>query len=340
MTDPDFFSIQRPPAEGQEIADRIQKCQRPILVTHMRLDGDAIASELGLADALARLGKRPVVANDGPIPRIYRFLPGMEFLYDGTASLGDGDLIIALDCPTRERLGRITNRFPGGVDVVRIDHHRSKEPMGVVDWVDTTKSSAGEMVFDLIASRGWPLSPEAATCLYVAIITDTGRLTYPNTSPRTVAVCARLMAAGADSVRANQEIYQSVAWDELRLSAEVVRGMRREFDGDVAVCRLTQEMLKRHGVEAGDVQEVAEIPRSIEGVKVGLFLREMSEPGMVKASLRSEPGVDVRPAALRFGGGGHANAAGFELRANLDQAEAQALEAIGDVLRALRSEEG
>ena len=338
MTDPDLFAIDNPPAEGQEIAERIENCRRPILVTHIRLDGDAIASELALADVLARLGKRPVVANEGPIPRIYRFLPGMEFLYDGTSSLGDGDLVIALDCPTRERLGKIANRFPRGADLVRIDHHRSPEPLGVVDWVDTSKSSTGEMVFDLIASREWPLSPEAATSLYVAIVTDTGRLTYPNTSPRTVAVCARLMAAGADCVRANQEVYQSAAWGELRLAAEAVMGMTLRFDGKVAVIRLTQDMLKRHGVEAPDVQEVAEIPRSIDGVKVGLFVREMSEPGMVKASLRSEPSVDVRPVAVRFGGGGHANAAGFEMRASPEEVEAKALEAIAEVLRASSAE--
>ena len=323
------------PLEAIEVARRLELSERPILVSHVRLDGDAIASALALAALLREMGKSPIVASDGPVPKVYRFLPGLdEFPLSQGDGLAAGDLVVVLDCPTRARVGRIANRFPSAADVVRIDHHSAREPVGVVEWEDTARSSTGEMAHDLAEQRGWPLTRDAATNLYVAIVTDTGRLTFPNTTPHTVSVCAKLMEAGADHDTARRELYESEDWGVLRLRAEAVLGMSRVLDGRVVVMRLTREMLRRHRVDPIDIHEFADIPRSVSGARVGLLVREMKEPGMVKGSLRGVHGFDLRSVAGRFGGGGHAEAAGFEARGSLAEVEALALAAIEEEMAA------
>lgn len=319
---------ERLPAAAQAVARRIAASDRPILTSHVRLDGDAVASELALAHSLAAMGKRPVIVHDGDIPKVFKFLPGIaQFVPDAPGPL-EGDLAVVLDCPTRKRIGKVADRLPMTADVVRIDHHRSDEEVGDLEWVAPSASSVGEMLYELLADQGWPLSPEAATCLYVAIVTDTGRLSFPNTSPRTVHVCARLMEAGADHVGANDALYRSEDWELMQLRAEAVQGMKRAMDGKVAVMRLTREMLNRYGVRPLDIQEFSDIPRAVTGVRVGVFLREMTQPGMVKISLRGCGDVDLRPVAREFGGGGHAEAAGCETRGDLDAVEAKVMDAL------------
>lgn len=319
----------RVPAAAQAAARRMAASESPILTSHVRLDGDAIASELALAHSLAAMGKRPSIVHDGDIPKVFEFLPGISRFVRETAGSLQGDLAVILDCPTRKRIGKVAERLPMTADIVRIDHHRSEERVGDLEWVDASASSVGEMLFEMMTDQGWPISPEVATCLYVAIVTDTGRLSFPNTSPRTVHVCARLMEAGADHVGANDALYRSEDWELMQLRAEAVQGMKRAMGGKVVVMRLTREMLGRYGVNPLDIQEFADIPRAVTGVRVGVFLREMSTPGMVKISLRGCGNADLRPVAREFGGGGHAEAAGCETQGDLDAVEAKVLDALG-----------
>ncbi|HRU05582.1 MAG TPA: DHHA1 domain-containing protein, partial [Candidatus Brocadiia bacterium] len=280
-----------------------------------------MGSEMGLAHILAAMGKTPVAANDSEIPRALRFLPGLDRVCrPWTPGRLEGDLVVTLDTPSLSRLGRVGDCLPQGVDVVRIDHHRADEPAVCLTWEDTRQSSVGEMIWQMAAGRGWPLPAEAATALFVAIITDTGRFTFPNTRPSALTAAAALLDAGADHQAACRALYQSESLGLMRLKGEGVLGLRFVFGGKVAVMRLSLDMFRRHQVNPIDTQEFADIPRSVEGVHVGVLLREMDEAGKVKVSLRSHDGLDLRPVAREFGGGGHPAAAGCETTGGLDRA--------------------
>jgi len=310
------------PDSARQVLERIEASQRPLIASHLRLDGDALGAELALAHMLRDRGARPTVVNESPIPQAFRFLPGVDQV--GTCAdcvCPDHDLAVILDTPTWGRARGIRERLAPRVPVVSIDHHPPLERMGDVEWVDVTKSSVGEMIYLLARAGNWPLSAQAATCLYTAILTDTGRFTFPNTTPSALRAAAHLIELGADHVRIAEKIYQQESPGLMALRAEVIRSLRLHAGGRIAVMSLTRDMLRRAGVDPIDTQELAEIPRSVAGAVVGVLLREMSQPGMIKVSLRSRNGLDIEPVARKFGGGGHHEAAGCELDGSLREVE-------------------
>ena len=322
MTDKHFADGPALPRQAIEIAERLEACDDPIITSHLRLDGDAIGSELGLAHILEAMGKRPRVINEGQVPKVFRFLPRTKEFHETTDGVhATGGPLIVLDCPTRSRCEGVMDWLPQDIETLCIDHHPDIESVGCHEWIETDKSSVGEMLFDLAQARQWLVTPEAATCLYVAIVTDTGRFTFGNTRPSSLRACAGLIEAGADHRGITANLYQGQRPAVLQLQADAVRGMRLHHEGQIAAMRLTREMFERHGVDPLDTQEFADVPRALAGVQVGLLLREMDEPGVVKASLRSKGRINVAHVAQHFGGGGHAEAAGCELKGGLDDVE-------------------
>ena len=321
------------PPEAVTIAGLLESAERPVITSHIRLDGDALGSELGLAHMLTAMGQRPCIVNDSPVPKVFQFLPRVPDFHDrpDQAPIGVGPLVI-LDTPGRERVQTVVDKMPPGTDMILIDHHPSTEGPGRARWVDTTRSSVGEMLVWLALGRGWPIPPAAATCLYVAIVTDTGRFTFPNTGPETFGACQVLLEAGADHRRIGEQVYQTQSLDVLRLRAEAVGGIHLHHNGRVATMRLTRDMFTRHGVSPIDTQEFADIPRSIGGVEVGLLTREMAQPGRIKASMRSQGAVDVSVVARSFAGGGHVEAAGCEVEGSIEDVESRVLARIVEVL--------
>jgi hypothetical protein len=182
------------PAKALEVQRRIAACRRPLLVAHVRLDGDALGSELGLAHILRARGQDPHVVNDSTVPEIYQFLPGADEAGTSAADLrGDYDLVIALDLPSWSRAKAIRERLPPTLQVAGIDHHPPIESLGDSDWVDPSFSSVGEMVYLLASSARWKIPPDAATCLYAAILTDTGRFAFSNTTASSLRAAADLV---------------------------------------------------------------------------------------------------------------------------------------------------
>jgi len=312
--------------EKRAVARALVRLARPLICSHIRLDGDGIGSALGLAHVLRGMGARPHVVSDSRIPEAYSFLPGADQV--GTSALAlrnDYDGVVVLDVPERSRLGALRDRLPAGRPVISIDHHPANARFGHVNWVATDRSSVGEMLCELAGPEGWAISPEAATCLYVAIITDTGRFTYQNTTAASMRAAADLIDLGADHVRAARELYRSISPGVARLHASALHTLHFRSGGRVAVMHLTRRMFDETGVSPIDTQDFAAIPGSVRGVQAGVLLREMSEANpdapRVKVSLRSREGLDVRAIAARFGGGGHAAAAGCEVAGTVEQAE-------------------
>ena len=312
----------RLPDIARKIRRRIESSKRPLIISHIRLDGDALGAELGLAHILRERGTVSHIVNDSRIPQAYRFLPGVENVATSAEALrNDYDLAIVLDVPTWQRAKAIRNKLGPDLPIVSMDHHLKIERMGDMEWVDPAMSSVGEMIFHLARASGWPVSPEAATCLYVAIITDCGRFTFTNTTPSALRAAAGLIELGANHHLVTEMIYRRESPALLKLRAEVMQGLRLHANGRIALVILTQDMLKHHGVDSIDTHELADIPRCVDGVSVGVLLREMSDAGKVKASLRARNDFDVEAVARKFGGGGHRAAAGCELRGDLATVE-------------------
>lgn len=315
------------PDVTRAILDRLGKALRPVLTSHIRIDGDALGAELALLHVLRARGQEPHIVNDSKIPQIYQFLPGIEEVATRPEEASDAyDLAVVLDVPTWNRARNVRQRLRPDLPVLSIDHHPPLERMGDLEWVDTGRSSVGEMVYELVASAGWTIPPEAATCLYVAILTDTGRFTFPNTTARALRAASELVELGAQHVLAAEKIYQENSFALLALRAESLGTLRLHAGGKVALMRVTHEMMTRHGIDPIDTQEMADYPRSVTGVLVGVLLRDMKEAGKVKVSLRSRNGVDIEPVARAFGGGGHHEAAGAEIPGDMDSVERRVLE--------------
>ena len=288
---------------------------------------------MGLLHILRAMGKRPQVVNDGRIPTVFHFLPGADGAGTRAEDMrADCDLVIVVDTASRERLGSVGERLPADVPTLGVDHHADNERFLRINWVDPGASAVGEMVLRLAEESGWPVPPEAATCLYAALITDTDRFTLPNTTPAALRAGARLIELGAAHREVCERVYRCVPLHIAHLKGLTLQSIRLVLGGAVAVGRVGREMLRRTGADALDTQEFSELPRSIEGVLVGVLLREM-EDGRVKVSLRGRPGYDVRQVARHLDGGGHPEAAGCIVSGDLEAAEARVLAALAEALK-------
>lgn len=305
----------------------LEKTRRPLLTSHIRLDGDAIGSELALAHILTARGITPHIVNDRAVPQIYAFLPGTDNIAVTPKALrNDYDLVVCLDIPQRTRAGKIFQHLPDDIAVISVDHHPFIEPVGEPEWRDTTISSTGEMIYRLAVSSGWKISAQAATCLYAAILTDTGQFAFPNTTPETMRCAAHLMELGANTVDIAERIYQNEPPNVLALRAETIQSLTLHANKRIAVMTITRDMLARHRVKPIDIHTFSDIPRSIAGVRIGVLLRELDNS--VKTSLRSHTGINVAQVARQFDGGGHPQASGCEIQCGLAEAKQKIIKAL------------
>ena len=321
-------------SETQRVRLALERCCCPLICSHVRLDGDAVGSELGLLHILRALGKSPCVVNEDVVPHTFRFLPSCDEIACGADEVGPGhDLVVVVDAPHFGRLGALPRKFPPGVTRLNIDHHASNERYLDINWVDARYSSAGEMLLELAETANWPIPPSAATCLYVALITDTNRFTLPHTTSESLNAAARLVQRGARHVEVAEKLYYGESFGLMKLKGLTLATLRLALDGRVATARVTLDMFCATGTNALDTHEFAELPRMVGGAVIGVLLREMSG-GKVKVSLRCRKGYEVESVARKFGGGGHPEAAGCVVDGTLDEVEGKVLAELARTLKA------
>lgn len=312
-----------------------------LLLTHVHPDGDVLGSTLGLGLALQAAGHPVTLAGPHPVPEIYRFLPGAALVRqwsrasenpstkDSEGSGGPYALVVMMDCPDPERANGLLEGARGPASrVLNIDHHPDNKRYGDVNWIVPTASATGEMVCDLLIALGLPITPAIATNLYTAIHTDTGSFRYSNTTPKTLRAAADLVACGADPAHVASCLYETRAPGSLKLLGELLQRVEVSPDGRVAWLCLPPGSVPESFVEAEDL---VTYPRSLAGVEVSLLLREVGD-GRVKVSLRAKGGVNVGRLAARFGGGGHANAAGCAVEGALDQVRSVMLSVLAEAM--------
>jgi phosphoesterase RecJ-like protein len=296
-----------------------------LMLGHVHPDGDVLGTLLGLGLGLEARGWSVTCAGPHPVPDVLAFLPGAARWQTWTEAPHPFDVVVLTDCPNPKRTeGLLEAARSGSGHVLNIDHHPDNHRYGTVDWIDPAAAATGEMVFDLIRTLGYPLTPEIAQNLFTAIHTDTGSFRYSNTTPRTFRIAAELTAAGAEPALVSDRLYQHRSPDALATLGLVLRRVRVSEDGRIAWLTVPGGLCSDAFVAAEDL---VTYPRSIDGVEVALLLREEAE-GLVKASLRGKGRVPVNRIAHRFGGGGHENAAGCTLRGTLDEVTTVLLDAV------------
>ncbi len=301
---------------SDEPAGLISRAENIILVTHIKPDGDALGSLLGLADALRSIGKKILCYLEEEIPELYQFLPGGKYVATSFSAVheflhmaGESVTVIALDCGDKQRLGKSGPQLRAIHPFIVIDHHKGNKGFGDVNWVEPHRSSTGEMVVDLVEKLGVHLSPAAATCLYTALVTDTGSFRYASTSSHTYRVAARLVECGAMPGKINEKLYDNYPLKRLLLMQQVLGTLQMFADDRIGVICVRQSMLEQTGASLADTENFINLPRAVDTVQVAVFFKEGEN--MISVSLRSRGACDVSIVAARFGGGGHTRASGF-----------------------------
>jgi len=314
-----------------EVARVLASGRRFLLPLHLAPDGDSVGSVLGLALLLDRLGVETVVSYErDPLPPVYGFLPGSDRVVPLDRVAGEFSGAVFLDMTDPGRAGEKTREYMADLPLVNVDHHPTNSGFGRVRFLDPEAPAVGEMIISIADCLGVPIGPEVATCLYVALMTDTGSFQYDNTTPRAFRAAARLVEAGASPPEVSRHVYETRSPASLRLVHLVLGTLTVEQGGRVAHVTLTRDMLARTGATLADSDGLINYPRSVAGVEVAILFRE-EEDGRVKVGFRSRH-VDVGELAASLGGGGHARASGCLLDGPVEAARALVLSRLRTVL--------
>lgn len=311
------------------VLSAIKKNQRFIIAAHHNPDADAIASCLAVAVFLKKIGKDVLVVNEDPVPDWLTFLPSSK-LFKKAADIKPRayDAAIVLDCGDIQRIGGVANLLVKDKPLVNIDHHVTNTLFGSVNCIMGVASSTCEIVFELIRAAKVPLSKELAVLLYAGIMTDTGSFRYENTSPRTHAIAAELMAFGINAAVMEHKLYVGIPVQDMKRFTEVIHGARLYMNDSVFCLMLKDKVVKSFSPSFDLKERLFGFLRAIDGIKVVVLLTEVS-PQETRVNLRSPGDFDVAKLALKFDGGGHRKAAGAKVYGDLNKAEQDIIGAIG-----------
>lgn len=305
----------------QECAAFLETHDNYLLLTHTRPDGDTLCSAAALCSALRRRGKQAYLYPNAEATERYLTFVGGYFAPAGYT----GDTVVSVD--TAET-GMFPVGFTGRADLA-IDHHGSNTGYAPLTLVEPDRAACGEIVLDVIRTLCGDVTKEEADLLYVAVATDTGCFQYMNVNAATFRAAGDLVAYGAENGRLNAILFRSVPFRRIKLDSMIYQTMRFFRDGKIAVAVITQAMLAECGVTENDLDDLAGLAGKPEGVVVSVTIKEKS-PGECKLSLRSKPPVNVSDICARFGGGGHALAAGCRIAGDVDTAVEQVVAAINE----------
>ncbi|MGH3013511.1 MAG: DHH family phosphoesterase [Gaiellaceae bacterium] len=310
-------------ADLDGVAEAIRSHDRFLVTTHENPDGDALGSILGMSLALEQLGKDAVMYLSGsvPLPHEYGFME-LDRVRRTPPEDAAERVVLALDCANERRLGPDPGLLEAAPLVVDIDHHHDNSRFGDVNLVVPDASSTGEILRDVFSTLDVRLTPEIAEALYIAVVTDTGRFQYANTTPRALRLAAELVEAGANVHRVFQDVYENVAFAKIKLLARALDKARVVEGGRIIVSDLERSDFHAAGAEEPFAEGIIDFLRAVEGTELVALIREPpTQNGPTRRiSLRTRAeGIDVSAIARKSGGGGHRQAAGFSSEASVDE---------------------
>lgn len=307
----------------QSVVEALRAHDRFLVVSHENPDGDALGSLLATTVALRQLDKdvQMYLSGGAPLPREYAFMQ-----LDGVLREVPGDIeervLVAVDCAKADRMGSDPAPIERSKLVVNIDHHHDNTRFGHVNLIVADASSTGEVLRDVFRELGVEITPEIAEPLYIALVTDTGRFQYANTTPKSLRLAAELVDAGADVHAVFQEVYESVEFAKLKLLARALERARVFEGGRIVVSDLPRKDFSDVGAPEAYSEGIIDYLRAVEGSELAVLIREppRDDGPTRRVSLRASiDELDVSAIARSFGGGGHRQAAGFQSDKPIDE---------------------
>jgi nanoRNase/pAp phosphatase (c-di-AMP/oligoRNAs hydrolase) len=322
-----------PMPEHTDTADQIlatlSRCKRVLVTTHVRPDGDALGSAGAMVLGMRKKGIDAEVLLLSHLPTKYAFIFTEHDIVSTDVEAGwperfpfeRYDALLVVDTGTWSQLPGLKERVSNwNVPKLVVDHHLTQEDWATTKLVRTDASAAGEIVADLLERWGVPLDASIASCLFLAIASDTGWFQFSSTRPVTMRLAAKLMEAGVDTDRMYQLLYQNERAERIALQARAMQSLELLKDNRLAVMRIRKRDFEETNAQVPDTESLVNVPLQIRTVEVSIVLTEPRDFGPIRGSLRSKGQVDVATFAEQFGGGGHARAAGVKVEGTLDAA--------------------
>jgi len=301
-----------------------------LVTTHEGPDGDAVGSSLALGNYLRRLGKDVTVYFKDTVPDLYAFLPLADSVVHAIPDRAF-DVCFVLDVGEFRRAGDELVNFSQVGKFINIDHHLLCDRFGAINLVDAEAAATGILIHRIIKGAGHKLDYDTALCIYIAVITDTGSFRYSNANQEAFMVAGEMVAAGVDAWFVAERLYESQPRKRLELLALALATLTVSPRGNVASVTVLLEMYEKTGTNAELTDGFVNYPRSIRGVEVAVFFREI-KPGFFKVGFRSKGKVNVSALAAEFGGGGHHNAAGCNITGHLEEVRQQVFSHLAKVM--------
>lgn len=309
----------------KECAALLKEHDNILILTHAHPDGDTLGCGFGLCRALLKCGKRARVINADDIPSKYGYMQSGSATDDFKE-----DYIVSVDVATENLLGSLADIYGGKINLC-IDHHGTN-----ADYAENLlleeAAAACEIVYRVICELGIEIDKEIADCLYTGISTDTGCFRYASATPSTYRIAADLMELGADNGKINRIMFETKTKTYAQLERLALDGMRFYCGEKVAIITVTQEMYAKTGSNEQETEALAPLTRQIEGVEIGITIREKAD-GNCKASIRTFESVNAADFAKSFGGGGHAQSAACRFDCSVEEAKKRLVEKCGEILK-------
>ncbi|WP_312645094.1 bifunctional oligoribonuclease/PAP phosphatase NrnA [Hydrogenoanaerobacterium sp.] len=304
----------------EQVCERLKEQDNILILAHQNPDGDTLGSCFALLFALQAMGKRARVECSDPFPPRYRFMFPNYVPEQFTEQF-----IVAADIADTQLFGKNSEKYTDRVDLC-IDHHPSNTFYAKETYLVADAAATAEVVADVIDRLGVPLDLAMATCIYTGLSTDTGCFRFSNTTAKTHLIASRVIDLGVDNAEINREMFGRKTQSRIAIEREVYNTMEYHFGNKCAVICMTREMLEKAGADDSELEGVSTIPCQIEGVEVGVTLRE-KEDGF-KVSLRTGKYIDASEICARLGGGGHARASGCFIADTLENAKKKVLDVV------------
>lgn len=313
-----------------EIIEAINEGRSFLITAHVRLDGDALGSELAMYLMLKKLGKDVVVYNQDHTPERYRFLPSAQNIVHNINNVEQYDVGIVLDCSDLARVGDEEDKIGKIKRLINIDHHISNNGFCSLKMLDAHASSTGELVFRLMREMRFKMSKDICTNLYSAIITDTGSFRYSSTTNETFFAVGNLVENGADPQWISEYIYENDSPARLKLLARALGTLSLDLESKVGSMVVTQRDLQETGAAWEHTEGFVDIPRTVKGIEVSVLYTQRGD-NQFKLSLRSKAKANVEKVAKKFGGGGHIHASACWMKGDIESIKAQIIQAVREL---------
>lgn len=293
-----------------ELRERIYDADRIVITAHTSPDGDAIGSSLGLYGLLKKIKDDVLVVFKEYPQDDLSFLPWFSNLViDPYFEVRENDLIIVLDCGNTERINLNIDVKIFKNNIVNIDHHKSNENYGILNWVDDSKAAVGEMIYELANELKITIDEKVGECLYTSILTDTGGFKYSNTSKNTHLIAGELIQTGISFTEIYERIFDFKSYKQIKLYSKAIESIRLYHNESLCIMEISMDDIAELDAQNEDLGDLINLGMKISSVEVALMLKEKGN--LIKGSLRSKKKIDVCELARVFDGGGHIRAAGF-----------------------------